>query len=91
MDHCRNYSFSAHGIGGTTQNFKVNQAPGNGGYFIGGIHMSKYIYVLKHNADAVIRVLNQRQQNSGTFYNISVLPYRGKALDPDQYVTIKIG
>lgn len=53
--------------------------------------MTRYIHVLKDNAAGVIRVLTQRQQRNGIFHNITVLPYRGKMHDPDQYVTIKIG
>ncbi len=53
--------------------------------------MPRYIHVQKHNADGVIRTLTQRQQTIGTFYNITVMPYRGKTLDPARYVTIKIG
>lgn len=53
--------------------------------------MNKYLHVAKHNVDAVLRKLSLIQASNGTFYNIAVLPYRGRTLDPDQYVTIKIG
>ena len=68
--------------------------PGAAGAFTlenGGKTMSKYLHVAKHNVDAVLRKLSLIQASNGTFYNIAVLPYRGRTLDPDQYVTIKIG
>ena len=53
--------------------------------------MVKYIHVLKHDVNATIRRLSMIQASNGIFHNIAVLPYRGKALDPTQYVTVKIG
>lgn len=53
--------------------------------------MARYIHVLKHDVNAAIRRLSLIQASNGTFYNIAVLPYRGKRLDPKAYVTIKIG
>lgn len=51
----------------------------------------KYFYVLKNNAAAVLREISTAQATNKTFYNVRVLPYRGKKLDPASYVTIVIG
>jgi hypothetical protein len=53
--------------------------------------MKKYIHVARHNVDAVLRKISAVQASNGTFYNVQVLPYKGKSLDPEKYVTITIG
>lgn len=53
--------------------------------------MKRYLHVLKRNIDSVLREISIIQTSNGTFYDVCVMPYRGKTLDPEKYVTIRIG
>jgi hypothetical protein len=53
--------------------------------------MSKYYHIKKTSVPAFIRRLNAIESKTGIFYNIAVLPYRGKKYSPDLYATVKIG
>jgi hypothetical protein len=50
-----------------------------------------YIYVHKAALQATLKYINWSQTTAGTFYNVRVLPYRGKKYNPETYVTIAIG
>lgn len=53
--------------------------------------MAKYYHIKKTCVQAFIAKLNAIQTKTGYFYNISVLPYRGKRYNSELYATIKIG
>lgn len=50
-----------------------------------------YIYVHKAALQATLKYISWSQTTAGTFYNVRVLPYRGKKYNPETYVTIAIG
>ena len=51
----------------------------------------KYYHIKKSDIPAMLAAISRGQAGTKTFYNVSVLPYRGRKLDPAEYVTIKIG
>lgn len=51
----------------------------------------KYLHVKKADIRATLDYISWSQSKSGTFYNVSVIPYRGRKYNPDLYVTVKIG
>ena len=53
--------------------------------------MPKYYHVKKSDIQYMMKTINAAQIKTGLFYNVSVLPYRGKRYNPDEYATIKIG
>ena len=53
--------------------------------------MSKYYHIKKTDIQYMLKTISSAQMKTGLFYNVSVLRYRGKRYNPDQYVTIKIG
>ena len=53
--------------------------------------MKKYYHVKKSDTDYMIKQITAAQMKTGLFYNVVVLPYRGKSYNPEKYVTIRIG
>lgn len=51
----------------------------------------KYYHVKKSDVAATLNYISWSQSTAGTFYNVSVLPYRGKKYNPDTFVTIRVG
>lgn len=51
----------------------------------------KYIHVKKESIPETLKYISWSQATAGTFYNVRVLPYRGKKYNPETYVTIAIG
>lgn len=53
--------------------------------------MKKYMHVKKTDIQATLKYISWSQTTAGMFYNVRVLPYRGKKYNPETYVTIAIG
>ena len=51
----------------------------------------QYIYVKRKNVEAQLKYISWSQEKANVFYNVRVLPYRGKKYNPEKYVTIAIG
>ena len=53
--------------------------------------MAKYYHIKKTDIEYMVKQITAAQMKTGLFYNVSVLPYRGKHYNPKLYATIKIG
>ena len=53
--------------------------------------MTKYYHIKKDDIEYMVKQITAAQMKTGLFYNVSVLPYRGRRYDKNKYVTIKIG